>query len=1075
MGSPDQHQIPTSASSSESLWDLNAENSSGGVPNPTNESGDATDCRHPIDLLADEYSARLRAGESPSIEEYAQRAPEHQAAIWNLFPTIAAIEEMSQQDHLQRQSKRRSLENQDIIGDFRIVREVGRGGMGIVYEAEQRSLQRRVALKVLSSGIASSPHQLQRFQLEAESISRLHHTNIVEVYGIGEESGTHFYAMQFIDGIPLSNAIESERSQSLSGPKHINATPSSTMEETATIITEPDEDRSWDSESFSGDRKIAVRIHETSPSQVAKLQSATHELFSHINTGQFFRKVARLAAQVAGALDYAHQHGVLHRDIKPSNLMLDRSGAVWITDFGLAKIAESNDLTRTGEIVGTLRYMAPEQLNGRASAATDIYSLGLTLFEMLTLKPAFEGDSSATLAQRLRGCDVPRPRTINPKIPKDLETIILKATAREPSARYASAGSLAEDLNRFCDDRPILARRSTVIERLWRWSRRNPALATATASCLFLSLAVVAIITKGRLKVEAALEEAKTAQIQAENNIDLAIKAFGSILDNVTSRGVPRSLAEDLPESVEGLSQTPLSAADAMLLDQLLKFYREFAEQSEHNSERRRRIAQAHHRAGTILVQLGRLSEAKDDFESAIKLLATTPKNDAAYVASVVERAAIKNEIGELRLRLGDFRQTWEAHLEARAMLLEQPSAVRAEPSVRFELARATDLFASIDVRSGSNEGPSIPPIPPNEGRPPRWEGDRPPPGGDRLPFDRNGPQPDWDRPPPARDGRRPPPDDRRMPPEYAPGGRRGFGRGRPEGGGPEDDLPKHLRDALPKTMKNLGGPIDGLAATLEQACDEFRSLRKEFPGNTQYQVQLAQCLRHRLVHAAARGNTSVVKETFTEAVEILDQLAKNYPEEPRYLFEMADTLTQASRAQSVEAAMASLDRAVVAAKELATRFPSVSEYQLLLGTAIARQAAVQADRGLTEEAQQGLQQSIDILEELAKKFPKQGIFQIPLARTCQQLADLLRTSASREQQEVDRLQEARQVLDESIARFNEYLSSTDGKPGNFNSSTQANLYSSLADTLTALGEHDEAEKTRQNASAARRPGLPPH
>ena len=998
-------------------------------------SADSEEARHPIDLLADEYSARLRSGESPSIEEFVSRAPEHQAAIRSLFPTIAVMEQISLQEHLDRRSKRHPLASQDRLGDFRIVREIGRGGMGIVYEAEQRSLQRRVALKVLGTGIAESPHQLERFQREAEAVARLHHTNIVQVYGNGEEAGTHFFAMQFIDGVTLSDAIEFQRRQSPGEPIQEPRPASSTIEPTdATLIT--DLARNGEAASACAESEWTEQKPSDPPgttmSSATRLKQVTDGLFSQINTLPFFRRVARLAAQVADALDYAHQHGVLHRDIKPSNVMLDRTGGVWIMDFGLVKIVESQDLTRTGEIVGTLRYMAPEQLNGQASSATDIYSLGLTLYELLTLKPAFEGDSSATLSQRLRGCEIPRPRSINPLIPRDLETILLKATARETSGRYPTAASLAEDLRRFCEDRPILARRSTLGERLWRWSRRNPALAIATSSAILLLGVVAAVATTGRLRVEAALRDAKSAQRQAEDNIDLAINAFGSILDNVTSRGLPRSLSLDVSESEAGLTQTPLSHADALLLDRLLEFYRDFARQSEGNSQRRMRIADAHHRAGTILVRLGRLKEAEQDFQNAIDLLANTPQSDPHYLSSVVESAAIYNEIGELRLRRGEFRQTSNAHLMARALLLEQSPSIQAEPAVRFELARSTDLLASIDVRSGSNEGPGKPPPRPNGKKPPRREG----PG-----F----------HPEPPPDGRRPP-------------------------DGPNDaDVPLRLKNAEPAALKNNrgGGPLDGLSQTLLEACNEFRALSQEFPEKVEYQFHLAQCLRHRLVHAASGGNTRVARETFQEAVEILDRLAQNHPDEPRYLFELTDTLTQASRAQAETESRISLDRAVATAKELAGRFPSVSEYQLLLGTALARRAAAQANSGSIVEAEASLRQSIEILNGLALKFPDQGIIQIPLARTCQQLGDLLRTSTPEGTEAGDRLQASQHVLETAIQRFEEYLSAT-GKPGMFNAATKSHLYDSLAETLYRLQLPEQAEQARRKGAAAKRPGPPP-
>jgi serine/threonine protein kinase len=701
--------------------------------------------RDPVDILADEFANRLRAGESPSIEEYVRRMPEHEDAIRAVFQTIRMIERCTSEE-LSGRTQRARQKCPETVGDFRIIREVGRGGMGVVYEAIQTSLDRRVALKVLDGRIAKSPQQLIRFRREAESAARLHHTNIVPVYGFGEENGVHFYAMQFIDGIPLAQAILSAR-QDLN---HSNTSDHSTgdlFDSTNAYSKSPSDTGVHDAPKGSlsyNDPTVAMEQVSTATPNNSASCSSIHDgdsgfgsdrlsnqtvanparapnnpFFQHRNTSDFFQRMARLAAQVADALQYAHDHGVLHRDIKPANLMLDQAGDVWVTDFGLVKIAEQRDLTQTGEIVGTLRYMAPEQLSGKADARTDIYSLGLTLFELITLSPPFGGESTSILTQKMQGTEIQRPRTINPAIPRDLETIIMKATSRDSAARYAKAEAFAEDLRRFHDDRPILARRASWGERLWRWSRRNPALAGTTATAIGL-LGVVAIVSIwGWLSVESALKETRQAQIRAESNLDSAMSALDSILENVRSRGTPRSMT-DMVSPEEGLAQTPLSNADALLLDQLLKFYRGFADQSEKSNRLRPRIAEVHRHAATILIRLGRLDEAAEDLKKSLDLFHQTLKADPTSITAAVGMAAIHNDLGELLLRRGEFQSTLGEHLEARAILLEQPVSMRGDRSFRCELARATDLFASIDVRSGTDEAPELP-----EGRP-NGERDRP-------------------------------------------------------------------------------------------------------------------------------------------------------------------------------------------------------------------------------------------------------------------------------------------------------------------------------------------------------------
>jgi eukaryotic-like serine/threonine-protein kinase len=201
----------------------------------------------------------------------------------------------------------------------------------------------------------------------------------------------------------------------------------------------------------------------------------------------------RVGLEVAEALAYAHSQGILHRDIKPSNLLLDAKGTVWVTDFGLAKAEGSDALTNTGDIVGTLRYMAPERFDGWSDPRSDLYSLGVTLYELLTLRPLCEEPNRARLIKRVTHELPPAPHKLEPKIPRDLETIVLKTIAKEPAQRYVSAGELALDLRRFLADRPVRARRTSGAERLWRWSRRNPALAVSL-SCLFLVLALGCIV-----------------------------------------------------------------------------------------------------------------------------------------------------------------------------------------------------------------------------------------------------------------------------------------------------------------------------------------------------------------------------------------------------------------------------------------------------------------------------------------------------------------------------------------------------------------------------------------------------
>jgi hypothetical protein len=233
--------------------------------------------------------------------------------------------------------------------------------------------------------------------------------------------------------------------------------------------------------------------------------------------------VAQVGLQVAEALAYAHGHKILHRDIKPSNLLLDLEGTVWVTDFGLAKAEEGDDLTRTGGVVGTLRYLAPERFDGVSDARSDVYSLGLTLYEMLTLRPAFTETERGRLIRQVTQEEPPRPRKLDRRIPRDLETLVLKAAAKEPARRYQTAEELAEDLRRFLADRPIRARRAMPWERAWRWARRNRLVAalSGVAALALVAVAVVALAfgvsqQRAATRLKAALTETQTQRGRAE-------------------------------------------------------------------------------------------------------------------------------------------------------------------------------------------------------------------------------------------------------------------------------------------------------------------------------------------------------------------------------------------------------------------------------------------------------------------------------------------------------------------------------------------------------------------------------
>jgi serine/threonine protein kinase len=350
-----------------------------------------------------------------------------------------------------------------VLGDFRIVREVGRGGMGIVYEAVQISLGRRVALKVLPFAATMDPRQLQRFHNEARAAASLDHPHIVHVHAVGCERGVHYYAMRFIDGQTLAGVIAELRQRS--------GRPVPTEEQPTTPH-------------IPGQLAPAA---ETAPRAAASTERARLDR-AH------YRRVAELGVQAAEALDHAHQLGIVHRDVKPANLLVDGRGGLWVTDFGLAHIQSDSRLTMTGDLVGTLRYMSPEQALAKRVVIdhrTDVYSLGATLYELLTLEPAFDGADRQELLRQIAFEEPVPPRRINKAIPAELETVVLKALEKNPAERYATAKALADDLRRFLADEPIRARPAGVVRRLRKWGRRHQAAVAAAVVVLALGLVLL--------------------------------------------------------------------------------------------------------------------------------------------------------------------------------------------------------------------------------------------------------------------------------------------------------------------------------------------------------------------------------------------------------------------------------------------------------------------------------------------------------------------------------------------------------------------------------------------------------
>jgi serine/threonine protein kinase len=424
-----------------------------------------------------EYLRQMEAGQAPSRQELLRRYPDLAAPLAQCLDGLELVHKAARGDQPSARPETNSVVDPALaspLGDFRIVREIARGGMGVVYEATQLSLGRRVALKVLPFAATFDAKHLQRFHNEAQAAALLHHTNIVPVYAVGCERGVHFYAMQLIDGQTLAELIQQLRRRSAKA----RATPAA-GEKTAIR-----------------DMDLAGMMPEPSAEETPLGAALTTQRSK--SNADYFRMVARMILQAAEGLEHAHQYGIIHRDIKPANLLVDAQGRLWITDFGLAQMHADAGLTRTGDVLGTLRYMSPEQASGQRVVLdhrTDIYSLGATFYELATLEPIFVGQNQHELLRQILNEEPRLPRAVDKDVPIELETIILKAVSKNPADRYASARELADDVQRYLDDKPIQAKRPGVIERVRKWSRRHPSFVGAAALVLLLGTIGLGIST----------------------------------------------------------------------------------------------------------------------------------------------------------------------------------------------------------------------------------------------------------------------------------------------------------------------------------------------------------------------------------------------------------------------------------------------------------------------------------------------------------------------------------------------------------------------------------------------------
>lgn len=423
------------------------------------------------------------------------------------------------------------------LGDFELVREIGRGGMGVVYEAWQTSLGRRVAVKVLPLAGMLDPIRLRRFQNEARAAAQLNHPHIVDVLCVGCDDGVHYFAMRYVEGTTLAQQGSGFRvrgSENADGEDELG-----TLTCAISDVSDHPHSSGEHSESRIPKPKSAAFISAPPPRPAASSAPLA------------YAQIAEWIAQAAEALEHAHAQGVVHRDVKPSNLLVDREGKLWVTDFGIARFGDEAGLTASGDLLGTLRYMSPEQALGRPAAMgvrSDVYGLGATLYELLARRPVFGGDGRGELLRQVAFAQ-PRPlRKLDRRIPRDLETIAHKALEKAPTDRYAAAGEMAADLRRYLRGEPIRAKPPTALQRAWKWCVRRRGVVAAAVGALVLAVFGLATST---LLIARSRDEALAAKKLAEQRDRVNRRMLAAAETRLASQAYQRGEVERARELLD--------------------------------------------------------------------------------------------------------------------------------------------------------------------------------------------------------------------------------------------------------------------------------------------------------------------------------------------------------------------------------------------------------------------------------------------------------------------------------------------------------------------------------------------
>lgn len=611
--------------------------------------------------VAETVNLCLEAGQPPDVAGLVAQHPELADEIQQLVPLVTTLHQLGRDpEPTTRPAKppaARPARPLGRVGDYRILREIASGGMGVVYEAEHTLTGKRVALKVLPFQQTLDPRHVKRFKIGGYVARQLKHRNIVPVYEVGRRRGVYYQVMRYVDGPSLATVIEELRERlgyEVGAPKRYS--------EATRILAE----------SLRGAREDSSpppRNGDTA--NVSAQLTGTEGL---LDQQAYFRTVAHLGLQAADALEYLHSLDHVHRDVKPANLLWER-GRLWLTDFGLVWRPGRGDLTGPGELVGTLRYMSPEQVLGRrdrVGRCTDIYGLGMTLYELLTLEPAFGESGAEALKRQIVYREPRRPRRYNPAVPPDLETVVLKALAKEPAERYQTAQEMADDLRRFLEGKPVLAPRVTRWQQVKKWARRRQ---LALASGL-VAAALLVGATAWAWAAQRAAEHSEARQFET---------AAAALMEEGRQHAAVFPYRRQLtPDWIAAPHTQTLTE-----LDRLVERCEQLAPAEADDHPELKCAAAANYLYAAFRYRL--LDEDGKAWAScrAARMLLQQLEQGAYGGAHIVcTLAACHNELGHLALRAGRYQEGEQALQQARSLLAPCVAHFRQAPAEKQRAAQ---------------------------------------------------------------------------------------------------------------------------------------------------------------------------------------------------------------------------------------------------------------------------------------------------------------------------------------------------------------------------------------------------